>query len=221
VVFIDEFQRVLEIKYGDAIQGAIRSVAQMTQHIAFMFSGSSRHMLSQAFDDENSPLYMMCEKVHLERIAQEHYFPYIQDAAKIKWGTELSNLVIERILELTERHPFYVNYLCSRLWRSEQPPIEKMAVDNAWRLCLKTEDRRFIELLDKLTLNQRLFLQAVAQTTHLKEPTSVRFLSKIHMSSGTATPILKNLRKKDLLYIDENGLTQLIDPLLKLMLLDV
>lgn len=119
VVFIDEFQRILETERGSAIQGAIRSVAQTTKHIAFLFSGSSRHMLSQAFDDSNQLLYMMCEKIFLERISAEDYVSYIQDVAKIRWKKELHTAEIARIITLSETHPFYVNYLCSKLWQQD------------------------------------------------------------------------------------------------------
>lgn len=214
VVFMDEFQLILETEKGKAIQGSIRNVAQTTKNIAFLFSGSSRHMLSKAFDDPNQPLYMMCEKMFLERIATKHYIPYIQKAAKIKWSKELELFVVNRIIELSENHPFYVNYLCSKLWRHAEPPLDKLDVDNDWEECCISEERRLVEELDKLTINQRILLKEIACTPFLKEPTASAFLYKLKMSSGTVVPMLKALHKKDMIYVTKDKYTKVLDPLL-------
>lgn len=219
VVFIDEFQRILETTRGAAIQGAIRSVAQTAKNIAFLFSGSSRHMLTQAFDDPNQPLYMMCEKIFLGRIAAHDYIPYIQTAAKIRWSKELQLPIIERILELSETHPFYVNFLCSKLWRVENLPLNSDEVDAGWQECLISESRRLVEELDKLTINQRLLLKEIAHTPNLKEPTATSFLTKMKMGSGTLIPTLKSLMKKDMVYVDQDGVNRVLDPLLKYLLI--
>lgn len=218
VIFIDEFQRVLETERGEAIQGAIRNVAQTTKNIAFLFSGSSRHMLAKAFNDSNQPFYMMCEKIFLERITAADYIPYIQEAALISWSQKLNSEVIERILELSETHPFYVNFLCSKLWQKNKPPTNINDVDAAWGECLLSEERRLIEELDKLTITQRLLLKEIANTPNLKAPTAIAFLHKVKMSSGTVTPALKSLQKKDMIYLD-NGITKVLDPLLKYLLI--
>lgn len=216
VLFFDEFQRIIEIDKGQAIQGAIRNVAQIAKNVAFVFSGSSRHMLSQAFDDSGQPLYMMCEKIHLERIAVKDYIPYIQDAAVITWNKKLEQKNIEYIIELTERHPFYINYLCSKLWKGKFP-VKFDDIDNAWHECLLSEERRLIEELDKLTISQRQMIKEIANAFNLKEPTGIGFLTKLKMASGTATPILQALKKKDMIYV-ENGFTKVLDPLLKYFL---
>lgn len=219
VVFIDEFQRVLETEKGGAIQGSIRSVAQITKNIAFLFSGSSRHMLLKVFDDPNQPLYMMCEKIFLGRIAADKYVPYIQEAAMIRWSKELNVTEITRITELSENHPFYVNFLCSKLWQKDGPPTNINDVDVGWQECLISEERRLVEELDKLTISQRLILKGIAHEADLQAPTAAYFLNKVKISSGTVSPILKALEKKDMIYVDQNGATKVLDPLLKYLLI--
>jgi hypothetical protein len=218
VIFIDEFQVILDTPKGDAIQGSIRNVAQAAKHVAFLFSGSSRHMLTKVFDDPNLPLYMMCEKLQLERIDTEHYIPYIQQAAKITWKQSLPESLVERILELTENHSFYVNYLCSRLWLEDSPPVEITDIDKAWHNCYLSEERRFISELEQLPLKHRILLKGIAHSSHLTEPTGGEFLHDIHLTSGTAVPALKSLQKKDIIFVDRNGVTKVLDPLLKYML---
>ena len=150
VVFIDEFQRVLETEKGGAIQGSIRSVAQVTKNIAFLFSGSSCHMLLQAFDDPNQPLYTMCEKMFLGRIAANEYIPYIQEAAIIRWSQKLNLAEITRITELSENHPLHVNFLCGKLWQKDNPPTNTNDVDAGWQECLISEERRLVRRIRQI-----------------------------------------------------------------------
>ena len=38
------------------------------------------------------------------------------------------------------------------------------------------------------------------------------------MSSGSVVPALKTLRKKDMVYVDNNGIVKVLDPLIKYLL---
>ena len=78
VIFIDEFQDIAETASSKPIQGAIRHIAQDTSELTFIFSGSNRHLLLELFDDKSMPLYMLCDKLHLERIRSDDYMPHIQ-----------------------------------------------------------------------------------------------------------------------------------------------
>ena len=80
IFFIDEFQDIANAESAKSIQGAIRHVAQETSDIMFIFSGSNRHLLLELFDDKSMPLYMLCDKLHLERMTSFDYLPYIQTA---------------------------------------------------------------------------------------------------------------------------------------------
>ena len=71
VLFLDEFQDILKTDESNKIQSAIRSVAQHSKNITYIFSGSSRTMLEKIFDDVNQPLYLMCRKINLRRIKKE------------------------------------------------------------------------------------------------------------------------------------------------------
>lgn len=214
VILIDEFQNIIFTQNATAIQGAIRSVAQATKNIAFIFSGSSRNMLSHMFDDSSQPLYMLCQKIFLDRITADHYLDYIQDAAKKKWKKQIDLTVIERILQLTECHSFYVNLLCSDIWAGSELP-NCSDVENAWLRCLNNESRRIEACLSPLSANQLNVLRTIASTPNLKEPTSVAFLQKANLSVGSIQRTLSYLYENDFIYKTDSGVIELIDPLIK------
>lgn len=197
--FIDEFQDIASAQSAKSIQGAIRHVAQETSNIIFVFSGSNRHLLLELFDDKSMPLYMLCDKLNLQRIASKHYWSYVQSAAKGRWRNEISKHVFERIMFFTELHPFYVNLLCNELWLADTIP-DYDDVHKAWTSCFEKEERRLIAELDKLTNNQKDVLKSLA-ISPVTEPTGQRFLATVGMAYSSVRQTIKALNEKDMVYV--------------------
>ena len=116
VLLLDEFQTVGVIAQGKGIEGAIRHVAQKTKYLTLVFSGSNRKLLKTMFDDETRPLYKLCWRLGLKRIDETHYAAHLNKAAMAMWGVGLSEAVFQAIISATEKHPYYMNKLCDRLW---------------------------------------------------------------------------------------------------------
>jgi hypothetical protein len=196
--FIDEFQDISSAQSSKSIQGAIRHVAQETSDITFVFSGSNRHLLLELFDDKSMPLYMLCDKMHLQRMSSQDYLTYIQKAARLRWGVEIKEVVFNQIMTCTELHPFYVNMLCNELWLLDKPPGMDCVFD-AWRNCFMMEERRLVAELEKLTPNQQDVLKALA-TNLVTEPTGQRFLREVDMPNSSIRQIMHSLHDKDMTY---------------------
>src|SRR5262249_21637935 len=116
VIFIDEFQEIDKISKKRVIEGAFRTAAQEMQHLSLIFSGSIRSLLLSMFEDENRPLYKLCRKIKLDRISANDYEKHIQKIATHTWGKSLEQESFDRIMSLSNRHPYYVNYLCDIIW---------------------------------------------------------------------------------------------------------
>lgn len=220
--FIDEFQDITNAGSSKSIQGAIRHVAQETSNIIFIFSGSNRHLLLECFDDKSMPLYMLCDKLNLQRISSKDYRTYIQRVALLKWKKELSEQVFKQIMVYTELHPFYVNMLCNKLWLMDKlPDIDD--VFSAWSNCFEDEERRLVAEIEKLTVNQQDLLKALAIKPVI-EPTGQQFLTTMGMAYSSIRLAIKTLHEKDMIYLvkeeDEaipnlkRGQIRVLDPLL-------
>ena len=198
ILFIDEFQDIVSAESSKAIQGAIRHVAQSTPWIIFIFSGSSKSLLLELFNDKNKPLYKLCDKMIIERIASTDYISYIQKAAKKRWKNELQTEVIVRTLTLTQLHPFYINMLCNELWKNETPPnIE--SVSKAWLACYEQEERWIVAELEKLTNNQQELLKLFALHP-ISEPTSQHFVAMSGLPLSSVRQGFRSLIDKDMLH---------------------
>lgn len=214
VLLMDEFQNVGVIAQGKGIEGAIRHVAQKTKYLTLIFSGSNRKLLKTMFEDETRPLYKLCWKMSIKRIAAEHYQSHLQKAAKAAWKEELSEAAFNKIMLFTERHPFYINKLCDRLWAyyNDHAPSVK-DIDNAWREILEEEKSDAIKEISMLSLGQKNVLQYMAKgkNSHF---TNKQTMLELQMTSSSILAALEGLEEKDVIEKEEDQY-QIINPVVK------
>ena len=98
ILFIDEFQEIIKIKEGLAIEGAIRHFAQESKHLVFIFSGSNRHMLQSMFGDRTRPLYNLCDRLNLDRIDSSYYKKYLGYVSQKTWGEPIKRQFFDKII---------------------------------------------------------------------------------------------------------------------------
>jgi AAA+ ATPase superfamily predicted ATPase len=217
ILFLDEFQVLAEVMQNYSIEGAIRHAVQKSQYVAYVFSGSNRHLISSMFYDKNRPFYKSCDVIKLERISQQDYEPYIQRSAKKRWGKTLNISVLEKIFLLTEYHPYYVNKLCSLLWLIDEVPKESDVLKQWKQYAL--ENKSLIEReIELISLNQRKLLIAIAKNEPTKEIFGKQFSVQIDISSGSLSRTLDGLMEKDYIHIDEHRFYRVLDPLIRFIL---
>lgn len=219
VFFIDEFQEIGVLANSTGIEGAIRHVAQESENLRFIFSGSNRHVLANMFDDRSSPLYMLCDRITIDRIGEQDYIAYLNKVAKKTWKKYLDQAVIAEIFKLTERHPYYMNVLCDKLWiycADNLPTVEN--VENAWKDYVLQEESKIAKDLSSLNTSQKKILIAVAQGIS-KDLTSKETLQKFNLTSAAVVKSLKLLEEQDYLNRNKKGEYFLVDPLIKASLI--
>ena len=215
VIFLDEFQDLVKVDKSREIQAVIRAVAQKTQHLVFVFSGSSRYMLRKIFDDRNEPLYMLCDIIHLGRIDREHFTVHLQKLAKKKWNEGIGTDILSYILDLTELHSYYVNLLGDKLWDYAVPPATKAQIDATWGECMLSQKDKLIADLEPLSANKIKVLNVIAMLGEVMEPNGQEFLGQVRMPLGTVQKVVTYLMDNDYIYRNRSGGIVLVDPLLK------
>jgi uncharacterized protein len=222
VFFIDEFQEVSVVAASKGIEGAIRSVAQESEYLSFIFSGSSRHLLGQMFEDRSRPLYKLCDKMALERIERIDYIRYIQHCAKKTWRAELGDAVIEQFFMLTERHPYYLNLLCGRVWQhfETKPPSLARQVQLIWQGYLEESKSEVARELSNLTDLQVKLLMAIARGEQSKLIGKAVVLN-FNVTQPATSKALAQLEQKDYIVKEPGVGVTLIDPLIKAILIAV
>jgi len=198
VLLLDEFQNVGVIAKGMGIEGAIRHVAQKTKHLMFIFSGSNRKLLQTMFEDDTRPLYKLCWKLVLGRISDEHYKNYILKAARLYWNASLDDKSIEKILMVTERHPYYVNKLGDRLWAYCDKPFSVKEVNQVWAEILEEEKSEVVKEISLLPVGQKNVLLYLCRGK-LTGITSKDAILSLQMTSSSIITALNGLEEKDII----------------------
>lgn len=212
VLLIDEFQEVQLVAPNQGIEGAIRHVAQETENFTLIFSGSHRHLLSSMFNNKNKPLYRLCDEIQLNRISEADYLPFLKKFSLSQWEETLNEPVMNAILNYSERHPYYFNAICEKLFMKETLPTVP-DVDAIWQHLLITKKKDVLTETKELNITHKKLLVAISHGIN-KELTGQQFLSQAELPGSTVVRALEYLEDND--FIEKrNDQYYIIDPLLK------
>jgi len=212
VVFIDELQELANLSDAKIIEALIREHAQTSRALCFVFSGSNRHLLTNIFENSDRPLYMLCDKLVLQRITPISYRHHLNQAAVKKWGKTLPSESLDQILSLTACHPYYINVLCGKLW-VENKLLDNTQVTTVWNNYVTEEISRVAQTLDRLSDNQKKLLITLSKLEAVNQPTSQEFLNLANMPGASVRMALKSLLQQDLVYLDNEHNYRVLDPL--------
>lgn len=210
VVFMDEFQQIGQLENHHAIEAAIRHAVERSQNIAYIFSGSNRHLLQQAFGDHGRPLYRLCQTLQLERMTQAAYEKRLQKLAKQRWKKHLHQEALHDIAARTELHPYYMNVLCQLLW-DHKTCLTIKNVQQIWHHYVKQQRSIIAHDITQLSPNQRRIVTALAQSP-TKELQGAPFTAPLGISASSAQQAASILLRKDIIYRDQEGRYKILDP---------
>ena len=203
VIAIDEFQQITEYPEGN-IEGLLRSYIQHLQNASFIFSGSSRDMLTSMFAKSSKPFYKSSEMMFLDTIYKTDYLEFINKNFKNK-NIELDTKAGERLIELTENHTYYVQLLCNRLYSESDSRIDESTVLIMFNKIIEENKFYFENYRNILTEYQWQLLKAIASEHEVAEINAGSFISKYNLKGASSVnTAVKSLLKKEII-IKEDG----------------
>lgn len=210
VVVFDEFQQITETN-GEKIERRLRSAIQTHEQVCYLFVGSKKHMIHDLFSNPNRPFYRIGKILPLEKIAVADLRSFIEKRFN-EAEVDVDTNALEVIVETTECHPFYTQYLCHVLYDiMEDRHIRADDVPKAVDFLLHRESTAYMNTWDLLTNRQRQALVALSETVPGESPFRTEMLRKFNMSQpAIMIRALKSLVGKDL--VDkEDGRYEIID----------
>jgi hypothetical protein len=212
VVFVfDEFQEIVHFEEKtNAFQGAIRHAVERAQHVTYVFSGSKHEALRTLFTGKKNPLYELCQLMPLNLISKDYYRTYLTTMSKKRWETPIKSEVIDRLLDLTQCYPKYINALCLAFWAAKKSPTIKL-IDTLWQEFLFSRKSSIRDELATLKLNERRLLKSLC-FEKTKTPSSLAYSQVSLVPIASASRAIQSLKLKDFIYMDQEGYYQPIDP---------
>ncbi len=196
VVVFDEFQDIFEKQ--PLLVNKIRSIVQFLENSVVML-GSKRHLLTSLFLKPRGIFYNFGSALHLQKINQQEFKQFI-----FRWfrksGLKLSETEVDEVLNVTECHPFFTQYLCHFLF--DKRLISLDSVELVLNEILNDNAVFYEETYRVLSSSQKKALVLLSQET--KSIYSVELLQKFNLKSSQALQkALNSLVKKEI--IDKNG----------------
>lgn len=105
----NEFQEIANWDHGE-VERQMRAHFQTHNDVAYVFMGSKRHLMMDIFRNKNRPFYRFGKRFPLEKIPDEDFAEFILDKFR-KGSFIVSNETIDEILNKTESHPYYTNFM--------------------------------------------------------------------------------------------------------------
>ncbi len=216
VIIFDEFQQILTYGRND-IERKLRSIIQHQKNVSYIFMGSRKHIIREMFLKGSKPLYRSAAQFPLGPIAIDDWLPFIEERFQLG-KKKISHQHIHTIVELTQGHPFYTQYLCHILWEhcAQHTSVTTDLIQHALENVLHRERYTFITEWESLTLNQQHFLKALAFEEKTTKLFSADFLQRHRLgSASSAQRVIRSLIDRDIID-QENGSHIIVDRFFRL-----
>ena len=206
VIVFDEFQQIGQLP-TDWLEKTLRTHFESHANVTYIFLGSRKHLLLGLFNHPKKPFYRSVKHFPLDKMNVRDYANFIRkgfSSARLN----MDEATIHYLIELAERHPYYVQFLTHEVWddalRSEEKANKGM-IDEALQRMTETESGAFQNIWDLLTIKQRETLRAISLIEAGELPFSQAFLKKHGIgSAATFRKSLQSLAEKDLIEKTEN-----------------
>jgi uncharacterized protein len=201
-IAIDEFQQITNYPEKN-LEAILRTHFQAVNNVSIIFSGSRKHILTEIFSSPDRPFYNISEMMEIGSIPEEAYKLFIK--AKFNKGAILiSDQALERIIEITGLHTFYVQYFCNRLYGSLKK-IDTEQVELSMITILRENEPVYANYLNLLTTMQYRVLKAIALNGGIENPLSKEFLSDYDLGAASSvSQAIKSLSDKEFVFFSKN-----------------
>lgn len=167
VVCIDEFQQVGEFENTKQVQARLRSAWQHHHYTSYCLYGSKRHMMSNIFLNRSMPFYQFGDLLWLQKIPTIDWMDYIISHFEAE-GKHISEHIVERICEIVDNYPSYVQHLSSILLNHlpQGGRVTEEMMSSAISELISTNEALYMQQVEPLSAYQMNLLKAIVSGIH-------------------------------------------------------
>lgn len=112
----DEFQDVLKLD-GEILVKKMRAKFQRHPDVSYIFAGSQETLMKNLFTDSKEAFYKFGRIIYLDVIEEKSFKNYIKKTYH-KYNLDCPSDIIDRILKITNCHPYYTQLICQQIYYS-------------------------------------------------------------------------------------------------------
>lgn len=213
MIAFDEFQDVADLSKNVPLEAAFRSVIQTQSCVRYVFLGSKTHLMQRMFESRSRPFYKSALGMKIDKPPREESEEFVVSHFAAE-GIEMPRTTLERLLEISENIPYYLQAMAALSYRSVErrrgKVVELGDLDWAVARFLEGSEDYYEEVLRNLSAAQRPLVEAFAQEptgrfdADYRERYRLGVISTVHSS-------IRGLMKKGV--IDSvRGVYGIVDP---------
>jgi len=203
IIAIDEFQQISTYPEKNT-EAMLRTLIQPLKNIRIIFSGSSKHVLTNIFNSPKRPFFGTTQMISLEPINQEDYEVFIIKKFS-QYKRKISREAVTFISSFTRLHTYYTQAVCNRLFTEGYKNITEVNVLAVCGKLLKEQESTFFQYRNLLTSAQWQLLKAIACEDKLYQPNAKAFLKKYDIGTpSNITRGIEALLSKEMIYQEED-----------------
>lgn len=213
-IAFDEFQEIERL--DPFLKNIMRSVFQHQQNVSYIFMGSKESLMNSIFSDVKSPFFQFGEKMNLGLISSTDLTDYINKMFK-ETKLEIKSSQIDDILQITDCHPHYTQYLAYVAWNliNQHVPQNKNFRELWLSYVMQSQSDAFRTIYEQLNQNQRKVLYALSDK-EMQNILSLDTMTKYDLPpKSTITTTLNSLLHKTII-LKSNGNYQFENPIFKI-----
>lgn len=114
VVILDEFQEIRAI--SPLLEKTLRAIMQEQKHINYILLGSQESMMTDIFENVQSPFYHFGGLMRLKKLPREEFEEYLRTRFEPVFHAQAADLT-QQVLDYTQCHPYYTQELAFYMWQ--------------------------------------------------------------------------------------------------------
>lgn len=203
VIAFDEFQQITLIKEYK-IDTILKKYMDSYPNIQYIFTGLKRHLLTEFFEKNKSPLYDMVSFMELKPIPMDEFYSFVNK----KFDGKLSYDIFKEIYLRTEGESKLIQEFCYHLHYLDSDKggeeINREDLDYVCTLMLESKNSYFKMVLDRMSLPLKIALKAIiisGGTEFYKKD----ILLKLQTTKSSLSTAIRHLYKDEIIDKESNS----------------
>ena len=165
MIAFDEFQDVADLSKNVPLEAVFRSIIQTQSCVRYVFLGSKTHLMRRRFESRSRPFYKSALGMKIGKPPREESEEFVVSRFAAE-GIEMPRTTLERLLEISENIPYYLQAMAALSYRSVErrrgKVVEVDDLDWAVARFLEGSEDYYEEVLRNLSAAQRPLVEAFA-----------------------------------------------------------
>lgn len=212
VIYFEDFQNVLHFDDPDAFLKGLEKRVEGQEAVAYIFSGSKTNGMKYIFR-EKKYFYPQVEYLPISPMNEKVVSDFIVKTF-LKVGRVIDKEYVKTFYNISGGVPYYLWILCSTTFNMTKGFVTPDIKDDALASIVSIREGQFKSLIDSLSNFQLSLLRAIYDG--VTQFSNKEVIEKYQLNSSANVFRLKEaLKKKEVIYFDEDDIPYIIDPIFR------